>query len=229
MQSSFRILLTAGLGAATMYYLDPSRGSRRRALARARFEDGRDSLTHGVQKATHGLDRATRRARVISRDASRRADRFMHGARTLSHDIGEHADEATHGARIFGREARDRAAGAAATLGSFIERNRPNGRLLPENGESRRLLTSPAAWLITVGAGAAAMYFLDPVQGLYRRTRFRDRVNRWRAKLAEGASETVRRAKDATGSDEKDANEEQPRTDNGYDRHLQGQGRPLPR
>ena len=42
MQTPMKILLSAGFAAASMYYLDPSRGNERRADARARLTGWRD-------------------------------------------------------------------------------------------------------------------------------------------------------------------------------------------
>lgn len=56
MSKPMRFLLTAGLGAAAMYYMDPSRGRYRRALVR-------DRLVHGEHQALHGVASARRDAR----------------------------------------------------------------------------------------------------------------------------------------------------------------------
>jgi hypothetical protein len=63
MKSPTKALLTAGLGAVAMYYLDPAQGRKRRDLARDRIEYGRDRL----EKASHT-------ARVVGHDVSERAD-----------------------------------------------------------------------------------------------------------------------------------------------------------
>ncbi|HEX5766520.1 MAG TPA: hypothetical protein VFY27_13220, partial [Woeseiaceae bacterium] len=49
-----KILLSAGVAAASMYYLDPSRGNERRADARARLEHGKDKLSREAGKLDHG-------------------------------------------------------------------------------------------------------------------------------------------------------------------------------
>lgn len=59
MNHPLRLLLSAGLGAAAMYYLDPARGRYRRALAR-------DGLVHTGHQAQHELG-------VVRRDARNRA------------------------------------------------------------------------------------------------------------------------------------------------------------
>lgn len=69
MTRPLRFLLTAGLGAATMYYFDPARGRYRRALVR-------DQLVHGEHKAVHG-------ASVARRDARNRARGFVSALRSL--------------------------------------------------------------------------------------------------------------------------------------------------
>jgi uncharacterized membrane protein len=58
MDNQIRLLFSAGLGAAAMYYLDPARGRYRRALVR-------DQLVHGGHKARHG-------ASVVGRDTRNR-------------------------------------------------------------------------------------------------------------------------------------------------------------
>lgn len=224
MQTPMKMLLTAGLGAATMYYLDPTRGRHRRALARARFEDGREALTHGVHQATHGIDRAAHRARVISRGVSRKSDKFAHGVRTLSHDLGDRAGQLAHGARTVGREARDRAAGAADTLGSLYERHRPNGAADydPGGAPRGRILLIPVTTLLTIGVGVATMYFLDPTQGLYRRSRFRRRLADWREKVRNATGigrEKLRDASEALKPNSEDTTEQS--AGNGHARHLE--------
>jgi uncharacterized membrane protein len=58
MKSRLIMMLSAGMGAAAMYYLDPSRGRYRRALVRDRF-------VHTSHKAKHGLG-------VVGRDMRNR-------------------------------------------------------------------------------------------------------------------------------------------------------------
>ena len=225
MHIPMKILLTAGLGAASMYYLDPSRGRQRRKLARTRIEHGKDAVTHGVQSATEGFNTASHRARVAGRRVSRSSGKFLKGARSLGQDFGERVDQVTHGARDASHEARNRAAGAAATVGSFFNRHRPNGHALAEMRDEPRarlkFMLIPVTWIATVGIGAAAMYYFDSSQGVYRRTRLRDRFASWRND-----------AKDKLGSvgrdESNDAEEltEQPKAGNGSGDHLRPQARP---
>lgn len=163
MQTMTKLLFTAGLGAATMYYLDPAQGRRRRAIALDRIEHGRD-----------GLQQATRTARAVSRDVSHRADRTIHGLRAVGHDVGEQAGRLSHGLRTIGRGTRDRAAGAASSVGALFQRN--DRHAYGERARSAlKFAGIPVKWLLVAGIGASVMYFLDPSQGLYRRVRFRRR------------------------------------------------------
>lgn len=59
MNNPLKLLFATGLGAAAMYYFDPTRGRYRRALVR-------DQLVHGGHKATHGVS-------VVGRDSRNRA------------------------------------------------------------------------------------------------------------------------------------------------------------
>lgn len=228
MQSPLKILLSASLGAATMYYLDPTRGRYRRARAQARIEHGREAVTHGVHQATHGLDKAAHRARVARRSIGRRADKAVHGARAFGHDFGDRADQFSHGARSFGHEARERTAGAAATLGSFFERHRPRDiDYWYGSGESRpaRVLKSPATWLATVTVGAVAMYFFDPSHGFYRRAKVRYRLTKWRQ--SRRLAKMDDRAKSDDPLKERQASE-QPHPGNGTDRRSHDRDTPIP-
>ncbi len=226
MQTPMKILLTAGLGAASMYYLDPSRGRQRRHLARARIEHGKDAVAHGVQTATDGFNTASHRARVAGRRVSRRSGQFMKGARSFGHDLGERMDQVSHGARDASHEARDRAAGAAASVSSLFNRYRPgNGHALAdmrdEPSAKLKFMLIPVSWIATVGLGAAAMYYFDSSQGLYRRTRLRDRFAAWRNKAKDKIG--------AVGRDKSDDAEEitdQPKAANGFGDHLRPQARP---
>lgn len=218
MQTPMKILLTAGLGAVSMYYLDPSRGRHRRNLAVARIEHGKEAVTQGVHTATDGLNRASHRARVVRRNVSRRTDRFLRGARNFSHDVGDRVDQVTHGARDVSHDVRNRAAGAAATVGSFFDRHRPNGSALAEIRDKPRatFLLIPVTFIATVGLGAAAMYYFDSSQGVYRRNRLRNRFAGWRDR----AKEKVR----AVGRDEP----QQPKAGNGSADRQRQQEQPLP-
>ncbi len=148
MQSVMKILLGAGVTAASMYYLDPSRGQDRRAEARARLEHGKDAVAQGVHKASSGFDSASRHARVAGHRLGQETGKFSHGARNL-------------------------AAGAAGTAVSFLNRNRSHGRTRAALRDAPRgkFLLIPGAWIATIGLGAAAMYYLDSSQGESRRAR----------------------------------------------------------
>lgn len=63
MNNTLKLLLSTGLGAATMYYFDPSRGRYRRALVR-------DQVVHQGHKARHGVD-------VVGRDTRNRTVGFV--------------------------------------------------------------------------------------------------------------------------------------------------------
>lgn len=76
MTRPLRFLLTAGLGAATMYYFDPARGRYRRALVR-------DQLVHGEHKAMHG-------ASVAGRDARNRATGIVSTIRSAIRSLQDH-------------------------------------------------------------------------------------------------------------------------------------------
>ena len=219
MQTPMKILLTAGLGAVSMYYLDPSRGRHRRALAVSRIEHGKEAVTQGVHTATDGLNRASHRARVARRNMSRRTDRFLRGARDFSHDNGDRVDQVTHGARDVSQDARSRAAAAAATVGSFFDRHRPNGNPLEEMRDEMRdeprvkFLLIPVTWIFTVGLGAAAMYYFDSSQGVFRRTRLRNRLATWRDRATEKVSavgrDKPRQPKAGNGSADSQPQQEQ--------------------
>lgn len=224
MQTPMKILLTAGLGAASMYYLDPSRGRQRRHLARARIEHGKEAVAHGVQSATDGFNTASHRARIAGRRVSRRSDQLLKGARSLGHDLGERVDQVTHGARDASHGARNRAAGVASTVGTFFNRHRPgNGHALAEMRDEPRakFLLIPVTWIATVGLGAAAMYYFDSSQGLNRRTRLRNRFAGWRIKAQEKLGAVGR---DKSGDAEEIS--EQPKAGNGFGNHLRQQSRP---
>ena len=137
MQTLMKILLSAGVAAASMYYLDPSRGNERRADARARLEHGKDEL-------------------------SRRAGKLDHDARNL-------------------------AAGAAGTFASFLNRNRSHGkaRAALRVAPRAKVLLIPGTWIVTVGLGAATMYYFDSLQGQSRRKRLRARLAGWRDEVTE--------------------------------------------
>lgn len=190
MQSAMKILLTAGLSAAAMYLLDPADGKRRRARARARLEDGRDSLVQGANKAAEGVDKAARQARDLGHDASKRTDGIVESLRDLGHEIGERAAQLMLGATAAGRVARDRASATAHSVGSAVERHRPHRSA--SRAPAVKVLRSPVTWVVTVGVGAAAMYFFDPSQGLYRRAKLRKQVDDLRAKLLPSRSRETR-------------------------------------
>lgn len=165
MKSPTKVLLTAGLGAVTMYYLDPAQGRRRRDLARDRIEYGRDRL----EKASHT-------ARAVGHDVSERADGAFARARAVGHDVGERAGRLTHGLKSVGRDTGHRAAGAVSSLGSLF-----NGRASSRSaGSPWKFLGVPVMWLFVAGIGASVMYLFDPSQGVYRRARLRSRLPRQR-------------------------------------------------
>lgn len=200
MQPAMKILLTAGLGAATMYYLDPAQGRERRDLARERLEYGRDRLEHASHTAKvvgHDVGERTERAlhglRAVGQGIGDRAGRTLHRAQAVRHDVGRRAGRLGHGLRDAGYGARERAAGAASTLGSLFGRSGSNvGFHRNRKGRSAlKLMGIPVKWLFVAGIGASAMYFFDPSQGLYRRVRFRDRFlnNRRKGMNGSGAPE----------------------------------------
>lgn len=192
MQHTTKFLLTAGIGAAAMYFLDPAQGQRRRELAR-------DRLEHGRETAAHTLDRATQVARAVGHDVSVGADRTVHGlravrrgvgdvaektarrarslgheARSLGHEVGSRTERLAHGLRAVGRDTRERAARAGSVVIPFDGRR--SGKALTRSSlRPLRLMGIPLKWLLVAGIGASAMYFLDPSQGLYRRARVRAR------------------------------------------------------
>ncbi|MEX2495979.1 MAG: SRPBCC family protein [Woeseia sp.] len=69
MDNRLRLLLSSGLGAAAMYYLDPARGRYRRALVR-------DQLVHQGHKARHG-------ATIVGRDSRNRSVGIVARLRSL--------------------------------------------------------------------------------------------------------------------------------------------------
>jgi hypothetical protein len=164
MQSLMKILLSAGFAAASMYYLDPSRGQERRAVARSRLEDGKDALAQGVHTASNRFDSVSRHARDAGRTLGRETGRLSQDARNL-------------------------AAGAAGTALSFLNRNRSHGkaRAALRDAPRGKFLLIPGSWIATIGLGAAAMYYLDSAQGESRRARLYDRFAGWR----DGAQEKV--------------------------------------
>ncbi len=164
MQSLMKILLGAGVTAASMYYLDPSRGNDRRADARARLEHGKDAVAQGVHKASNSFDSASHHARVAGHRLGQETGKFSHGARNL-------------------------AAGAAGSVLSFLNRNQARGKVRAALRDAPRgkFLLIPGSWIATIGLGAAAMYYLDSSQGESRRARLYDRLAGWR----DGAQEKV--------------------------------------
>jgi gas vesicle protein len=168
MQSIMKILLTAGAAAASMYYLDPSSGQDRRAVARARLEDGKDTVAHGVHRASNRFDSASRQAR----DAGR----------TLGRETGKLSDDA-----------RELAAGVAGTVASFLNRNRSQGKARAALRSATRGKFLIPGWLITTGVGAAAMYFFSPSQGEARRARLYERLDGWRDTAQEKVSAVGRK------------------------------------
>lgn len=164
MQSLMKILLGAGVTAASMYYLDPSRGQDRRADTRSRLEHGKDAVAKGVHKASSGFDSASRRARDAGSKLGRETGRLSHDARNL-------------------------AAGAAGTVASMLNRNRSRikSRAALQSAPRAKFMLIPGSWIVTVGLGAAAMYYFDPAQGQSRRLRLYDRLAGWR----DGAQERM--------------------------------------
>ena len=202
MQSPMKIMLSAGLGAAAMYYLDPVQGRERRDIARERLEQGRGGLQHaGLAAKSVGHDvgkgtgRAIRGMRAAGHEVGGRAERAWHLARSAGQDVGDRAGRFTHGLREAGHGARERAVGAAASLGSLLDGHRPRLRRPKLGRHSRhhshghpalKFVGIPVKWLLFAGIGAAAMYFMDPSQGLYRRVRFRERFLRARDEHLDG-------------------------------------------
>jgi gas vesicle protein len=162
MQSLMKILLGAGVSAASMYYLDPSRGQDRRADARARLEYGRNAVAEGVNKASSGFDSAARQARDAGSKLGRETGRLSHGARNL-------------------------AAGAVGTAASFLNRSQSHGTTRAALKHAPRGKFLIPGWAITAGVGAAAMYFFSPSQGEARRARLYERLDGWR----DGAQEKM--------------------------------------
>lgn len=162
MKSPTKVLLTAGLGAVAMYYLDPAQGRRRRDLALDRIEYGRDRL-----------EKASRTARTVGHDVSQRADGAFQRARAVGHDVSQGAGRLTHGLRSVGRDTSHRAASAVSSLGSLL-----NGRdtRRSRQGSAWKFLGIPVLWLVVAGVGASVMYLFDPSQGVYRRARLRNRL-----------------------------------------------------
>lgn len=203
MQPAMKILLTAGLGAATMYYLDPAQGRKRRDLARAQLEHGRHSLEHASRQARfvgHDVGERAGRAlngmRAAGHGVGDRAERALHRARAARDGVGDRAGRLAHGLRETGHDVRERAAGVAASLGSLFERGRSRAHFRRDTNSRSALkfLGIPLKWLFVGGLGAAAMYFFDPSQGIYRRSRFRNRFleNRRRGMNGSGTADDER-------------------------------------
>lgn len=175
MKSPSQILLTAGLGAVAMYYLDPAHGRKRRDLARERIEYGRD-----------GLEKASHTARVVGHDVGNRADVAFSRARAVGHDVGERAGRLAHGLKSVGRDTGHHAAGAVSSLGSLF-----GGRHSGRSARPLKLVGIPVLWLLVAGIGASAMYLFDPSQGIYRRARLRSRLPRVRTTDSTGSEEAA--------------------------------------
>jgi gas vesicle protein len=194
MQSVMKILLGAGVTAASMYYLDPERGQDRREVARTRLEHGKHAVAQGVHEASNRFDSASRHARDAGSKLGRETGRLSHGARNL-------------------------AAGAVGTAASFLNRNRSHGTARAALKHAPRGTFLLPGWLVTAGVGAAAMYFFSPSQGEARRARLYERFDGWR----DGAQEKVsalgrklpRKADEVTDSAEEMADS---MTGNGSDR-----------
>lgn len=228
MQRAMKIMLSAGLGAATMYYLDPAQGRERRDIARERLEHGRDSLQHAGKTAMavgHDVgDRAGRTwygVRAAGHQVGSRADRALHRARAVGYDVGDRAGRLTHGLREAGHDVRERAAGAASSLASLFERGRSRGHVRRNRtGRSAlKFLGIPLTWLFVAGIGASAMYFFDPSQGLYRRVRFRDRFLR-------NGREGMHRGTNGAATSEDEQAQQAPRSGDGPG--PKEEARPLP-
>jgi hypothetical protein len=179
-----KILLSAGFAAASMYYLDPSRGQDRRAEARSRLEHGKDAVAQGVHKASSGFDSATHRALDAGRNIGRETGKLGHDARNL-------------------------AAGVAGAVVSFMNRNQARGRTRAALREAPRgnFLLIPGSWIATIGLGAAAMYYLDSAQGESRRARLYERLAGWRDGAQEKMSAVGRKLPGSAGQIAEDAEE----------------------
>ena len=203
MQTPMKILLSAGFAAASMYYLDPSRGNERRADARARLEHGKNAVAQGVQRASNSLDSASRHARVAGRKLSRETGKLNHDARNL-------------------------AAGAAGTVASILNRDRSHAktRAALQDAPRAKFLLIPGTWIVTVGLGAATMYYLDSLQGQSRRARLRARLADWRDEAKEKMSAIGRKLPDkAEESTEKAEEIMDQMIGNGSADHLRKQDR----
>jgi hypothetical protein len=184
MQSIMKILLGAGVTAASMYYLDPSRGQDRRADARARLEHGKDAVAQGVHEASNRFDSASRHAR------------------SAGHRLGQETGKLSH-------DARNLAAGVAGTVIAFLNRNQARGRTRAALRDAPRakFLLIPGSWIATIGLGAAAMYYLDSAQGESRRARLYDRFAGWRDGAQEKMSAIGRKLPGSAGQLAEDAEE----------------------
>jgi gas vesicle protein len=168
MQSLMKILLGAGVSAASMYYLDPARGQDRRAEVRARLEHGKDAVAQGIHEASNRLDSASRYVRDAGSELGRETGRLSHGARNL-------------------------AAGAAGTAASLLNRDRSHGTARAALKHAPRGKFLIPGWLVTAGVGAAAMYFFSPSQGAARRARLYERLDGWRDTAQEKVSAVGRK------------------------------------
>lgn len=239
MQSATKILLSAGLGAAAMYYLDPAQGHKRRATLRDQLEHGQEAATHGALHGAraigHRTDRAIHGLRAAGHDVSDRAERAIRRARAvrhgLGHEVGKRAGRLTHGLRVVGRDTREHAAGAAEALGSTFDRGETDDgvRAITRNSSPWKLMGIPVKWLFLAGIGASMMYFLDPSQGLYRRARFRRRFDQARHKSMDRrhAGPDVPREEMPAAPDPEEVAGRQ-RSGDGPGPHLEDRERPLP-
>lgn len=182
MKSPSKLLLTAGLGAVAMYYLDPAQGRKRRDLARERIEYGREGLeraSHTARVVGHDVgnraDRTIHRLRAVGHGVSEGADHAFERARAVGHDVGVRAGRLTHGLKSVGRDTGYRAAGAVSSLGSLF-----SGRHSRQSARPLKFIGIPVLWLFVAGIGASVMYLFDPSQGIYRRARLRSRLPRMR-------------------------------------------------
>ncbi|HEU5050017.1 MAG TPA: BON domain-containing protein [Gemmatimonadales bacterium] len=91
------LLLAAGIGAAVMYFLDPGRGARRRAIARDRtrsvLRTGADELERRAEDARNRVSGALSTTRSRFRRETPDDDRLVARVRA---ELGHHTEQAGH-------------------------------------------------------------------------------------------------------------------------------------